>query len=432
MADQPSEPAVEARLRDFLSAELRQAELDFPHLPRPERLPAHRRLSIGILAAAVAVLAFVVVAPRFLEGALPGTGGTPIGVDGLPLSINGEPVARGNEIGSRPSGGSFLAGGTLVIDTSPCVSRSPRAQLGCGEGWQLVAGPIDHPSAVFELDGIATVPGFVRTSGAATVARVHAWATASGDVSSEILVVEAIAWRQPTKGPVPENATPPEGGETNDALWPDFVSVWGSDGATIAGYAPKRYLLDPGSNLTPGSPSNPPQPEPVPVYGEDLATLVGHMVPGVGFVALGLTGIPTGPSASVAPSVAPSPPVPSTVSSASAAPSGILPPAIADCGRISSAACAQAIALARAGHEAEVAGATRIVVDDTCPPTAICDRLYPFDSVVVFVTAGADTTGWYAFNVVGLDYNAPTKAEPWLGDLPAHVVQRLLEPQPTP
>lgn len=88
--------------------------------------------------------------------------------------------------------------------------------------------------------------------------------------------------------------------------------------------------------------------------------------------------------------------------------------------------------MARAGHEAEVAGATRIVVDDICSPTVICDRLYPFDSVVVFVTAGADTTGWYAFNVVGLEYNAPTKAEPWLGDLPAHVVQRLLEPQPTP
>lgn len=432
MADLPSEPAIDARLRDFLAAELRQAELDFPHLLRPERLPAHRRLSIGILAAAVAVLAFAVVAPRFLEGALPGTGGTPIGADGLPLSINGEPVARGNEIGSRPSGGSFLAGGTLVIDTSPCVSRSARAQLGCGEGWQLVAGPIDNPSAVFVLDGIATVPGFVRTSGAATVARVHAWATASGDVSSEILVVEAIAWRQPTKGPVPENATPPEGGETNDALWPDFVSVWGSDGVTIAGYAPKRYLLDPGSHLTPGSPSNPPKPDPVPVYGEDLATLVGHMVPGVGFVALGSTGIPTGPSVSVGPSVAPSPPFSALPASAAAAPSGMSLPAIADCGRISSAACAQAIALARAGHEAEVAGATRIVVDDTCSPNAVCDRLYPFDSVVVFVTAGADSTGWYAFHVFGLEDSAPTTAEPWPGELPAHVVQRLREPQPTP
>jgi hypothetical protein len=432
MADRPSEPAVDARLRDYLSAELRQAELDFPHLPRRERLPTHRGLSMGVLAAAFAVLAFVVVAPRFLERALPGTGGTPIGVDGIPLSINGEPVARGNEIGSRPSGASFLAGGTLVIDTSPCVSRSPRAQLGCGEGWQLVAGPIDNPSAVFALDGIATAPGFVRTTGAATVARVHAWATASGDVGSEILVVEAIAWRQPTKGPVPENATPPEGGETNDALWPDFVSVWGSDGVTIAGYAPKRYLLDPGSRLMPGTPSNPPQPQPVPVFGEDLATLVGHMVPGVGFVALGSSGIPTGPSASVGPSVAPSPPGSSPASPASAAPSGILPPAIADCGRITSAACAQAIALARAGHEAEVAGATHIVVDDTCPSTAVCDRLYPFDSVVVFVTAGADTTGWYTFHVYGLEPNAPTKAEPWLGAVPAHVVQRLLEPQPTP
>jgi hypothetical protein len=320
MGDQPSEPAVDARLLDFLAAELHQAEIDFPIIPLPARLSTRRRFPIGVLAAAVAALAFVVVVPRFLEGGVAGTGGTPMGADGLPLSIDGEPVMRGDEIRSRPSGGSFLAGGTLVLDTSPCVVGSARAQLGCGEGWQLVAGPIANPSAAFLLDGVADSFGFVRTSGAPTVARVHAWTTALGDVSGPVLVVEAIAWRHPTKGPVPESATPPEGGETNDALWPDFVSVWGSDGVTIAGYAPKRYLLEPGSHLTPGSPSNPPQTEPVPVYGEDLVTLVGHMVPGVGFVALWSTGMPTGPSASVGASVAPSPPIPSPVSSASAAP----------------------------------------------------------------------------------------------------------------
>jgi hypothetical protein len=171
----------------------------------------------------------------------------------------------------------------------------------------------------------------------------------------------------------------------------------------------------------------------MPVYGEDLATVVGHMLPGVGFVATGSTGVSSAPTPMVAPaSVAPSPPVPAAPASASAAPSEVLPPSIVDCGRNSSTACAQAVVLARAGHEAEVAGATRIVVDDTCPPSVMCDRLYPFDSVVVFVTAGADTTGWYAFHIVGLEYDAPTKAEPWPGDLPAHVVQRLREPQPTP
>lgn len=424
MADLPSEPLVDARLREFLAAELRQAEVDFPHLAKPARRLARRRLSIRILTALVAVLAFVVVAPRLVERAGIGMSGTPTAADGLPFSIDGEPVARGAEIAARLSGGSFLAGGVLILDTSPCLSRSARAQLGCGEGWELVVGPIDNPAAVFVLDGVAVAPGFVRTSGARTVARVRAWKSLSGEMSGEILVVDAVVWRQPTKGPIPADATPPEGGTMNDALVPDFVSALNRDGLTIAGYVPKRYILG-GGDLTPGgSPANPPQTLPDPVYGEDLATVVGHMVPGVGFVAVGATDIPAGPRVSVGPSVAPSP----SVSSASAEPSGILPPAIADCGRISSAACAQAIALARAGHETEVSSATRIVVDDTCPSTALCDRLYPFDSVVVYVTAGRDMTGWYTFHVYGLEYNTPTKAEPWLGDVPAHVVQRLLEP----
>ncbi len=149
------------------------------------------------------------------------------------------------------------------------------------------------------------------------------------------------------------------------------------------------------------------------------------MVPGVGFVALGSTAVR--PPTRVARSAAPRPPR----ASPSAAPSVSVAPVV-DCGRISSDACAQAIALARAGHEADVAGATRIVVDDTCAPRALCDRLYPFDSVVVFVTAGADSTGWYAFHVFGLEYNAPTGAEPWQGDLPTFIVQRLREPQPAP
>jgi len=53
-----------------------------------------------------------------------------------------------------------------------------------------------------------------------------------------------------------------------------------------------------------------------------------------------------------------------------------------------------------------------IVVDDVCAPTVLCDRLYPFDSLVVFVTAGADTTGWYGFEVTGLKDDAPTNAKP--------------------
>jgi hypothetical protein len=162
----------------------------------------------------------------------------------------------------------------------------------------------------------------------------------------------------------------------------------------------------------------------------------------LGGSSVGITGAPTltaGANASV-PASAPSASLSASPPSASLAPptQSNAPSArpslgIVECGQISAAACAKAVALARAGHEAEVAGATRIVVDDTCPPTVVCDRIYPFDSIVVFVTAGADTTGWYAFSVVGKKADTPTDATPWgLPELPAHVVQTLKGPQPTP
>ena len=132
------------------------------------------------------------------------------------------------------------------------------------------------------------------------------------------------------------------------------------------------------------------------------------------------------PSQSPSDSAAPTAP-------ASPEPSGTPPSGNGDCGRISAAACAKAIALARKGHESEVSGATRIVVDDTCPPTTLCDRKYPFDAAVVFVTAGADTTGWYFCEVVGLKDDQPTKAQGWqMYELPAHIVAELRAPQPSP
>jgi hypothetical protein len=220
MADQPTEPPVDARLRDYLATELHQAELEFPSLARPTRMKTRDSHPVGILAAAVAVLVFAVIGSRFL-------GGSSVGIVATP------------SVGALPS--------ASVAASPPSVSMS----------------------------------------------------------------------------------APP-------------------------------------------------------------------------------------PSASAARSVRPA-------------------IGIVECGQISAAACVKAVALARAGREAEVAGATRIVVDDTCPPTVVCDRIYPFDSVVVFVTAGADTTGWYAFSVVGKKADTPTDATAWgLPELPAHVVQTLQGPQPTP
>jgi hypothetical protein len=81
---------------------------------------------------------------------------------------------------------------------------------------------------------------------------------------------------------------------------PDFIPALARDGTTIAGYVPKASLIESGG-VIPGTPSNPPQASPDPVYADDLTTLVGHMVPGVGFVPLDSSVPPVGPSVSVAP-----------------------------------------------------------------------------------------------------------------------------------
>lgn len=412
MTDLPSSSSVDPSLRAYLDAELDRAERDFPHIRRQAQQPVARRLPAGIALAIVAVVAAIVVGPRLLPATPAGPGEIQIASDGLPVSIDGEPVLRGDQITARiASSGPFLAGGMLELGSDPCPDTAVPSAAPCVERWKLVGASGAGPQ--FALDGMPAAPGFVRTSGALTVVHVTSSGQRLCTTCEATLTVETVAWRKPTKGPIPDNASPPQGGPVYPALVPDFVPALARDGTTIAGYVPKAYLIESGGVL-PGTPSNPPQASPDPVYAEDLTTLVGHMVPGVGFVPLGSSVPSAGPPESVAP--------------ASVAPSASAAPAV-DCGRLAVAACEQAIALARSGHESELATTSRIVADDSCAPSpVICDRLYPFDSIVVFVTAGADTTGWYAFHVTGLEYSVPTKAEPWQSDLPAHIIQRLNAP----
>jgi hypothetical protein len=82
-----------------------------------------------------------------------------------------------------------------------------------------------------------------------------------------------------TKGTMPP---PGADGQVNASLAPDFIAVAGRDGG-IAGYAPRSYLL-PEPTTTTGRPVE----ADIPVYGNDLQTLIGHMVAGKGFVPLGV------------------------------------------------------------------------------------------------------------------------------------------------
>ncbi len=306
MTDLPTRTSIGPRLRDYLDTELERAARDFPFLPRPAPRPDGHRLAAGVALAGIAIVVAAVIGPRLIPATSLGPGAIQIGSDGLPVAIHGEPVLHGDQITARGAApGSFLAGGTLVLGSDPCLDATVASGGYCEEWWKLVGATGSGPQ--FALNNTRSAPGFVRTSGALTVFRVQWFAGESSGPSlctgcRGTLVVENVAWRMPTKGPIPDTASPPQGGPIYGALVPDFVPALARDGTTIAGYVPKRYLIGSGSvEEVPGNPSNPPQDAPEPVYADDLTTLVGHMVPGVGFVPLGASPGPAAPSASAAP-----------------------------------------------------------------------------------------------------------------------------------
>jgi hypothetical protein len=170
-----------------------------------------------------------------------------------------------------------------------------------------------------------------------------------------------------------------------------------------------------------------------------VAVLVIAAVVGLGTPATPVQNAPIGfaPTPVPPPTATPTPPPVAVVPEDKVAPESpsafdIAPGVIAECGRIDRAACEQAIALARAGNEGDIVGTTLIVVDDTCPPATECDPHLPFDAIVVFVTAGGDTTGWYAYHVIGTGGPVAEKAERWLDEVPPHIVDRIRAALSTP
>lgn len=95
----------------------------------------------------------------------------------------------------------------------------------------------------------------------------------------------------PTRGPIPSAAFPEDGGAIDRTMVPDFIPALGSDGSEV-GWVSKELavpVVDNGDrNL-------------IPVYADDLRTIVGHMVARHGFAPLGtelsplLEAVPTPP-----------------------------------------------------------------------------------------------------------------------------------------
>ena len=70
-------------------------------------------------------------------------------------------------------------------------------------------------------------------------------------------------------------------GAVDPSAVPDFIAYSGH-ADRIIGWVPKSYLVEPEQHC------GGPQCDPIPVYADDLVTLIGHDVPGRGFVPLGV------------------------------------------------------------------------------------------------------------------------------------------------
>ena len=294
---------IDPRLGRFFASEVVRAEADVRARPFRTR-DRHPQVPFMTFTLIAAVLGFVVIGSSFLLRST-GPGGSPLGVDGIPTAFDGEAVLRGDAITARLAGPgdgeAFLAGGFVVFTPTRC------RELVCDAGWSLETDAAGSGEPGFPLMTIAGGATIVPTTGAATVFRVDvaADATRCGPLCPDTLLVRATVWRQPTKGPVPDEATPPEGGDVNMALVPDFVAYSGRESETIIGYIVKGDLLSRGG-IVPGSPSDPPQSPPIAVYAEDLVTVIGQDVPGRGFIAAGATIPPASSPPFGDPSVGPS------------------------------------------------------------------------------------------------------------------------------
>jgi hypothetical protein len=130
----------------------------------------------------------------------------------------------------------------------------------------------------------------------------------------------------------------------------------------------------------------------------------------------GSTNPPPSPSRSLPVLVTPAPTA--TASNATPAPSEHL--TVVECGRLGVNVCSEAIGVARKALPAEWGIPFGIAADDACPPRAACDRLHPFQAIVVFIPAASASSKPQAFDVFGT--TGPERADRWTEALPEHIV----------
>jgi hypothetical protein len=241
MIDSSSDLPVEARLQDFLTSELRQAEVDFPNLTARRR--PNPRLGPGMAVAGgliLVVVGFLVWrSPSVVPGVAGSSSGTTAGSslrptvspsasgaalwsDGIPRVVAGEPVLRGQAIATHIAAAmadtSFLVGGYVVFVAVDCYvpPNLPSSPLTapCDDGWTLrdmlgfligspstTSGP---PPTSYRLVLGSSVPGWAEPISSPVVLRVHAHdqraaacAAAITDKCEQAIVVESVVWPAP-------------------------------------------------------------------------------------------------------------------------------------------------------------------------------------------------------------------------------------------
>jgi hypothetical protein len=102
---------------------------------------------------------------------------------------------------------------------------------------------------------------------------------------------------------------------------------------------------------------------------------------------------------------------------------------IVTCSGVSAEGCTAAVALVRQTYPDEFARTFRVVVADSCPPTMVCDRAFPFDAYVVLIAP--DGAQVRAVQVVGR--NGPERIfGPAPSPLPPHVEALVATGPPVP
>ncbi len=111
--------------------------------------------------------------------------------------------------------------------------------------------------------------------------KMYRWAAALGVAAAIVVTPFALAAADtsapPTKGRVPEAAFQ-DNGKLDKSKVPDFIPALDRAGNQV-GYVSRDLAMPDASKA--GSEA------PIPVYADDLTTVVGSMVPGRGFVHLG-------------------------------------------------------------------------------------------------------------------------------------------------